>query len=73
MGGLSYKVATHPVYYFQPLRVQLGEAEVLRSTGLSLFFRAHRDRPSIAEEEVCAYSVIRFFLMIPAMAPAGNN
>jgi len=53
----------------QPLRVQLGEAEVLHSTVAKPFFRAHRDRRSFVEERACAYSVVRFFLMIPAGHP----
>ncbi len=41
----------------------------MHSTLAKPFFRAHRDRKSVAEEEACAYSVNRFFLMIPCRLP----
>jgi hypothetical protein len=42
-------------------------------TPLPSIFRAHRGRPSVGEERARAYSVVRFFQMIPAGLPQATN
>ena len=70
VGGLSYKVATHPVNSSQqPLRVQLGEAEVLHSTLAKPFSGPTATDHQLLRKECMPHCVFRFFLMIPAGLP----
>jgi hypothetical protein len=57
----------------QPLRVQLGEAEVLHSTLAKPIFPGSPRQTIISGKGARASSVLRHFLMIFAGLPAGNN